>query len=283
MKVRNENNCFNFKAGLTNRMKRQISSCNVQKVSAEFSRFNIPTDFKDNKVIAWASLKCLQIIQSLNSKYNLNLALPNGIFVEDFTNLDIPDDQNLLGFCTTIPSPFLKNSKKMFPGKTIFFNRYPNKDCSDKSFTWNNISVIADYKKEVGDSSTNHFLDIILHEFVHVIHCDHLLKKLGPSKYIELLQKIKKMEETNSFKNKYLKIILNKNCLYAGTDPMECIACDMSKRIIEGLEKSNLRLIENVIKISPYRKHNFLERFMSLVFDNKYEILIRRFWNGDIK
>ena len=52
MKVRNENNSFNFKAGLTNRMKRQICSCNVQKVSAEFSRYGIPTDFKENKVIA---------------------------------------------------------------------------------------------------------------------------------------------------------------------------------------------------------------------------------------
>lgn len=283
MKLRNENNYINFKAGLTNRMKKQISSCNTQKVSAEFSRYGIPTDFKENKVIAWSSLKCLQIIQSLNSKYNLNLALPSGIFVEDFTNLDIPENQNILGFCSTVPRAFLKNSKKMFPGKTIFFNRYPNKECSDKSFTWNNINVVADYKKEVGDSSTNHFLDIILHEFVHAIHFDHLLKNLGPSKYIELLQNLKKIEETNSFKNKYLKTISKQNCLYAGTDPMECIACDMSKRIIKSLETFKLRPTENFTKESPYRKHNFLERYMSLVFDSKYEILIRRFWNGDIK
>ena len=283
MKVRNENISFNFKAGLTNRMKRQISSCNVQKVSTEFSRCGIPTDFKDNKVIAWSSLKCLQIIQTLNSKYNLNLALPSGIFVEDFTDLDIPESQNILGFCTTMPKALLKNSKKIFPEKTIFFNWHPNEDCSDKDFFWNNINALADYKKEIGDSSTNHFLDIILHEFAHAIHIDHLLKKLGPVKYIKLLHKLKEIEETNSFKNKYLKTISNQSCLYAGTDPTECIACDISKRIIENLEEFKLRPTKNFIKESPYRKYNSKEKLISLIFDNKYDRLVRRFWNGDIK
>jgi len=284
MKVNNNNNYnVTHKAGLTTQMKRQIRSCNVQKVNAEFSRYGIPTNFKDNKIIAWSSFKCLQIIQTLNSKYNLNLALPNGIFVEDFANLDIPDDQNLLGFCTTIPSPFLKNSKKMFPGKSIFFNRDPDKDCSDKSFTWNNISVIADYKKEVGDSSTNHFLEIIFHEFAHAIHFDHLSKILNKNDYLRLLVKLEEMDKNGSFKKKYLKTISKESCIYAGTNPMESVACDLSKRILSSLDEYKLRPLENFTENSPYREHCFEETFLSKIFDKKYDRLIRRFWNGNIK
>ena len=57
----------------------------------------------------------------------------------------------------------------------------------------------------------------------------------------------------------------------------------MSKRIIKSLETFKLRPTENFTKESPYRKYNSREKFMSLVFDSKYDRLIRQLWNGDIK
>lgn len=283
MKVKNENNCFNFRAGLTKDIERQISSCNVQKVSAEFYRYGIPTDFKENKIIAWASLKCLQIIQTLNSKYNLNLGLPSGIFVEDFANIDIKNCENILGFCNTIPQPFLKKNKRIFPEKTIFFNQYPDKKCSDKNFYWKNINLVADYKKAIGESPTNFFLDIILHEFAHAIHIDHLLKILNKNNYLKLLVKLKEIDETSSFREKYLKTISDESCIYAGTNPMESVACDLSKRILSSLEDHRLRPVKNFVEKSPYKECSIIETFLSRILEKKYDRLIRNFWNGNIK
>ena len=82
-----------FQAGLTKQMQAEINHCDPLKISSEFIKMGVPTDFKDNKVIAWCSLKCAEIINNINQKYKLGLTLPKGIFVEDFAELiDVAPD-----------------------------------------------------------------------------------------------------------------------------------------------------------------------------------------------
>ena len=51
MKVQNNNHYINFHAGLTKQMCREIASCDITKISHEFSKYSIPTDFKENKIM----------------------------------------------------------------------------------------------------------------------------------------------------------------------------------------------------------------------------------------
>lgn len=65
-------------------MQSEIHAADVRKISQEFAKNGIQTDFKGNKVVAWCSLMCYQIIKGLNTNYGLKLGLPNGIFLDMF-------------------------------------------------------------------------------------------------------------------------------------------------------------------------------------------------------
>lgn len=281
MKIQKKNNySFNFKSGLTNNMKKEILSCDVQKISNEFSKQGIVTDFKNNQVVAWSSLKCLEIIKSINKQFDLNLALPKGIFVEDFRNLNILNTK-ALGFCNTFPTKVYKDFEQKFPEKTIFFNEYMKGFSSEGNLSWENIDEYADYNKMMSYSSTDFFLDIILHEFTHVIHIDNLLKKLGVENYLKGLVDLK--EKNSSFRKKYYNKIAYNSCLYAGTNPMESVACDMSKRIITSLNQVELKPNFDFTECSPYKEYSFKDILLSRVWFNGYDKLIKRFWDGNFK
>ena len=52
MKIQTSVLYLSFQAGLTKQMQQEISSCNIQKISAELDKIGIRTDFKNNKVVA---------------------------------------------------------------------------------------------------------------------------------------------------------------------------------------------------------------------------------------
>lgn len=89
-----QSNSISFQAGLTKQIRSEIASSNVKQISDYISKNGIPNDFKENKLIAWCSLKCLEIIKTLNKEYNLRLGLPKGIFVEDFKLLNVSNQQS---------------------------------------------------------------------------------------------------------------------------------------------------------------------------------------------
>lgn len=69
MKIQNNN--INFQAGLTKQIKSEIASSNVKQISDYISKNGIPNDFKENKLIAWCSLKCLEIIKNFEQRIQL--------------------------------------------------------------------------------------------------------------------------------------------------------------------------------------------------------------------
>lgn len=268
------NNNLNFQAGLTSKMKYEIKSCNPEKIAKHFIQNGIPADFKNNKVLAWCSLKSYEIIQFLNQNYGLNLGLPRGIVVENFTHLRGVNPE-ADAFCTTTPCDIV-DDKILIPENVVFINEYPEYDCPDGNFFWNKIDEIADLNFESKQAPTNHFLHIFLHEFSHAIHNRNLLRKIGVEQYLDLIIKVMSPDFIPSFQQKYSDI-LSKLCEHAKTTPYETVACDLSKRLSENLDTKTLMPTINPLINSPYVDKN------SMVKENEYEQAIRRFFYGNFE
>ena len=138
-----------FQAGLTKQMISEIRHCDVAKISKEIESYGIRNDFKNNQTLAWCSLKCVELINELNNKFGLKLGLPNGIFVEEFSQLK---DGNIkaLAFCNILRSRVYPNSKKNSLEGTIFINENP---FLIKNF-WENIDEIANENYADGINAT---------------------------------------------------------------------------------------------------------------------------------
>ena len=260
-----------FKAGLTRQMQAEINHCDPVKISNELAKMGVPSDFKNNKVIAWCSFKCTEIINNINQKYQLHLALPKGIFVEEFSEL-IDVNPDALATCNISRDRLHPNSKKVTKEQTILINL----NSAEGENFWDNVDNIAEENLACSISPTNHFLDTFLHEFCHSLHLGNLINKM---KFIPALMSIyDTMEEDylENFQAKYGEIISERICEYASEAPMETVACDLTKRIIETLNLKTLLPNKNFVKNSPYK----VSRPKS---SDELDIKLNRFWNGNFK
>ena len=268
-----------FRAGLTSRMRSDIKSCDTAKISRYFQEHNIKTDFRGNKTIAWCSLKSFEIIKRFNQMFCLNLGLPNGIFVEDFKALRCKNEQ-ALGFLNFAPTKLYIENDKIIDGKTIFFNEYKDYNYSRGNQIWESIDEIADNNYESGFSTTDFFLETFLHEFVHAVHEDNLLQKLGPNKTLKQLRKAFNSKNIEKFRED--KAILFKDiCHYAMQNPLEAIACDISKRTISAIDKETLQPKINFIEKSPYDNRSFIKQILNFLDKDEASRLLGKYWRGN--
>ena len=275
-KINNFNyNKQTFKAGLTKQIKNEINSCNTQKISNELLKLNIKSDFKENKVIAWCALQCTKLIMEINNRYCLNLALPNGIFVEDFNLLNV-NNRDALGFMNFAPT-FLHSDKKIItPEKTIFFNEFKDMNYKSGNKIWEQSDEIADSNFENRSATTDFFLETFLHEFAHVIHEGNMQKEIhnGSDLIKTILSMIKSQNQTFQ---KLQPKISEKISQYAAINQLELIACDLSKRILSITSKETLQPIDNFIINSPYEKQNFFNNLFNR--KDKLDKLLKKTWN----
>lgn len=260
-----------FKAGLTRQMQSEIKHCDPVKISSELAKIGIPSDFKNNKVIAWCSLKCTEIINNINQKYKLHLNLPKGIFVEEFSEL-LDVNPAALATCNISRDRLHPNSKKVTKEQTILVNQF----LKENPNFWDEIDQIADENYEYDISPTSHFLDLFLHEFCHSLHEGHMIDKI---KFIPTLLAISETMDDSyieDFQNKLGDTISERICEYATESPMETIACDLTKRIITSLDPNTLEPSQNFTQNSPY-KHSKLNT------KDYLEAKLNRFWNGNFK
>ena len=268
-----------FHAGMTKAILQEINSADVNKISNMLYRENgIISDFKRNKVAAWCSAKCVELIKSLNKNYNLKLGLPKGIFVEDFNALHI-NDKEAAGTTNFLPSRLLENSNEIVPENTIFFNEFKLFSYKDKNVYWDKIDEWADTNYDENFSATNFFMEIFIHEFAHVIHNNNLLRRMNMP---ELAKKIKQTQTPiylRKFQDKYEKR-LNNICTYASSHPFEAVACDLSKRIIDNIDQNTFEINKNIISQSPYERTNFITR--KLKNKDMIDKLLNSIWRGKI-
>lgn len=270
--IKLQNSKINFGASLTPKMMEEIQKADTLEISRKLAEKGIPTEFNDNKVVAWCSNKIIDIFELLNKKYKLRLTLPEGIYVEDFRLLR-EQDPKALGTCNMLPTKLkIYSDEEIQPG-TIFFNSLHD---------WENIDKIADNDFATGLSSTPHFLNFGLHELVHSAYEDRLLDKIGAKTLVRELDLYKNQGQSARYQQKYGKQV-SQICDYAKTDPFETIACDVPRVITSVLDNETLMPIKNPFIGTPYEDLSFWQRFNKARFSrdtNSLNKILRRLWNG---
>lgn len=262
MEIQN-NTTITFQSGLTKQMSQDIRQIRPELVSAKLQKYGTQTNFKNNKAFAWCALKCFNLIQTLNKQYGLNLALPKGIFVEDFSKLDIKSPDYTFGFCNLFPVKLYKNNNTIIPEKTLFFNE----NIGD---TAEEIDAFGDFLADSGDQPDSYFLNPFLHEFTHAIHEGNMINKLGAEKFHAKMTSI----NLAKFLTKYFLIICQNSYQYAATSPLETVAYDLTQRISGCLNKTTISPVKNPVKHSPYSDSIF-------PMITKFDRILKRFWNGN--
>ena len=265
-----------FRAGLSKQIKSEINSCDIRKISNELRNFNIESNFKGNKVIAWCALQCTKLITEINNRYSLNFALPRGIFVEDFNRLNV-NNQDAFGFMNFAPT-FLHSDKKIItPEKTIFFNEFKDMNYKGGNKIWEQADEIADMNFENRSATTDFFLETFLHEFAHVIHEGNMQTKIhNGSILVNII--ISMLKNQNPAFQKLRPKISENICRYATTNQLEMTACDLTKLILDNTSKEKLLPIKNFTNNSPYEKQSFFNNFFNK--KDKLDKLLKKTWNG---
>lgn len=261
---------MSFKAGLTAKMLAELKQVNTLEISDKLIKQGIPSDFRNNKIIAWSCDKTIEIFQQLNKKFGQKLSLPKGFYVEDFTKLNV-ENQRALSTCNLRPTELIKNSSEPVPSRTIFFNTLHN---------WDNIDSISDINYANRCFSTDSFLYVFLHEFSHVVHEDRLLNKLGGKKLSKELEKLNNEEQLQAYRRKYGARV-EQICNYAMNTPLDAIACDLPRVIAPCLEAETLSPTKNPFIGTPYEKLHFWQRTQKNLDNNdSLNEILRNFWNG---
>lgn len=259
-----------FRAGFTKKMQQEVFEINPTKISEKLAKKGIPTDFKENKIIAWSCYKAIEILQQINNNFNQKLSFPKGIYVEDFNNLYV-EDRFALGTCNLLFSKLRKDSNEVVPSRTVFFNSIHN---------WDDIDSISDNQYAAKHFSTDFFLYPFLHEFLHVIHEDRLLNKLGGIKLKKILEKMNEDEQLQNYRKMYGSSV-RQICNYAENTPLDAVACDMSRVISGVLDKETLIPTRDPFIDTPYEKQFFWQKKSNSTSNNEnlYNIL-KKIWNG---
>lgn len=265
---------FFFGAGLTANFSEEIRNTNVSEISNKLSKKGIPNDFKGNKIVAWGCDKTVEIIETLNRKYHLRLTQPKGIYVEDFKNLKIDNTSpDVFGTCNLTPSQLMKGSDKRIQPQIIFFNTLHN---------WNSIDSISDVNYKAKKFSTDFFLYEFWHDFAHAIHLGKLRENFNGKDLVQKLELVKDKNKILEYQKKYgQKTSLI--CDYAYVDPMEAVACDIARVIVESLDKTTLQPTRNPFIGTSYEKLSLWQKADIPNYSDEERPLkeiLRNFWNG---
>ena len=141
---------------------------------------------------------------------------------------------------------------------------------------WDQVDEIANMNFENKTTTTDFFLETFLHEFAHVMHEGNMQKNHSSSELVKIIISMVKGQEPAFQKLK--PEITEKISEYATTNPLEMIACDLSKRIINCTSKETLQPIGDFTINSPYKKQNLFKR----LFERKdnLEKMLKNTWNG---
>lgn len=259
-----------FKSGLTPKMIQEIQQTDSLEISKRLAKKGIPTDFSGNKVIAWCCDKTVEILQQINKQFEQKLALPKGIYVEDFRNLNV-EDPCALATCNLWFSELRKNSTEAVPSRTLFFNSIHN---------WDNINFISDNQYAVKHFSTGHFLYAFLHEFAHASHEDRLLSRLGGKRLAKTLETLSETEQLQKYRDTYGQSV-GQICNYAENTPLDAIACDLPRVIVSALDGETLMPTQNPFIGTPYEELHFWQK--TPIDTNPLHKILRNFWNGNFE
>lgn len=260
-----------FGGGLTPKIMQEIHKTDVVAISSKLVQKGIPNDFKGDKVLAWCCDKTVDIFQQLNQRFGLKLALPQGIYVEDFRKLNV-DNPQMYGFCNLAPFELRKGFSEDVPSRILFFNSLHK---------WEDIDSISDRRYKEKFASTDFFLDIPFHEFVHSAQEDRLLDLYDDEILLEKLLSLTDPKQIEMYQKKYGDKV-SRISNYALNSPLDAVACDLSRRIANSINKVNLTPTKNPFAGSPYQDN--VSSFQKLQLKlNPLNNILKKFWNGEFE
>lgn len=272
---------LSFKAGLSSKIADGIRNTDVSYISKKLTESGIDNNLRNNKMVAWCCDATLSLFDSLKKDFHIKLKKPQGLYVEDFQNLNI-NNRESFAFCNLFPSKLKDTSDKIYKDRTVFFNSFN----AENSSAWNAINKISDLRYETGAVNTNHFLTVFIHEFVHCAHEDRLLKKHGEKKLYELILKLLSPENLTMFHSKHRMMIENEISKGASENPLELLAQDLTKRIIDSFNQTDFHLNKNPLSDSPYTNTSVIQRLFNK--GNKEDAtemkkVLGCIWNGEFQ
>ena len=274
MKINNychsQNKKIYYTGGLTKQMVSEISNVNTNAIEHYMNHQGINVDFANNKFVAWSVLKTTELIKSLNKNFHLKIDFPENIFVKNFSELLLGKDfAEIYGITNFLPCRLYKNNDNIMPAKTIIFN---------KEFPWHMIDEISDYDYyKMNNTTSDFFLESFIHEFSHIAHEGHLSNKYGINNCVNKIVALNNANNNTMFKAKYGNLAKKNICNYAETSLFDLIACDISKRIIEKLDRNSIKISQNPFKNSPYNS-NLLNLFSQ---KKPFDKFIKKIYNGN--
>ncbi len=270
----------NFEAGMTAKILNQIETTDTYKVSNNLAKKGIDSDFQENKTLAWCCATVVSLIEKINEKFGEKIELPEAVYVDDFTKMNLTSTETTSGFCNFFPTPFLYKPEnfQFTKGNAVFFNSHETdiKKAPDGIkwfFDWKNINEISDIDFAMGMSTTPHFLNIILHEFAHAIHENNILKNISYDKMQEKYQKTNSKINLYDFQTKNGDFLEKNICKYGATSPFEAIACDMPKKIVATLD-DELELTSNPFAKTIYGEAKDYEK-------TEINNMLKNIWDGE--
>lgn len=238
--------CLGFNA-----VYRGAEDLNPDKIARDMqNKFKIGTDFGNNPLIAACSALTANIF------HKLGYALPSNVYLKDLSKTWY---SNTLGICCTSTYDYdiLNKFGKNFPLRSVVFNADHN---------WDSIQDYMINAKRINHSSTGHFLDVFIHEFMHSAHLANLQNRYG-NKGKTIMSKFQR-----NFENKDTIIMIQKETSnYGATKPCEMIAEEMTELIVDSLNPKTLMPDEMI-----FRMNRFKEPF-------KMDKLIDACWNGNVE
>ncbi len=265
----------NFSAGLNRNIINAAQNCDVNLISGLLYEKGIVNNFQGDKVRAFCSMKIIELIDTLNRNFHLDFCYPNAIITGDLTNhFGRP---NTFGFCTF--TPIKSKSGFICPEKTIFFNQSKT-DVKEELEILDRIAEI-DYQKRF--NSSDNFMVNFIHEFAHAIHEGNLLKKNSAWNVNKKLQ-LWSTDKFNAEYNHKFSNYISEICEYAKTNLLDTLACDLSGRLGNSLNK-NLTIENNIFKNTAYESQNIIKRIKRVFVTDKIQSkndLIYAIWNGNI-
>jgi len=272
--------------------KSEIMRVEPYKVEQYFERLGIPATFKDGndyarKFVAYCCYHASKIFKQLG------YAIPTKLKLMDMTMID-PNSRHTLGACyyrSYQYRPSIFAPVENFPIRTTVFNTFQNpatiyigKENRQVLLNWENMFELAKHDKEIGWSSSGHFLSTFIHEFAHNLHYHKLYSKYGapektemyafnPSvdKIINALQR--KIGSFSSTVSPAIGTMIEKDVSKYGASKLpETFAEAFTEEVLNNIDPFKLRLIKNPF---PMKKDNDIitqvlhETFEGLVNDGK--------------
>lgn len=216
-----------------------------------FEKFGMKCDFEGDKFVG----TCVAL--TANIMHKLGFKLPPGVYFKDLSRTDYASN---LGICCTKKYDYSISQKFRadFPFKSVVLNSWHD---------WDDIQYNMIEGKRVNHFPTPHFLDVIIHEFVHAAHITDLVDKFGEKEGIKIMgQFVKKISNKQT-----AQMIKNESTTYAATTPAEMVADEYTELIVNSLNPKTL--------LPDKMRFEMLRKKEPFLFDK----LLDACWKGDVE